>query len=469
MPLVARRESFGGIVGDSDGYGFHVVNREGFSILRKLADHGARSRILNCSPDRKLSLDAFLCEVNRRGWCDTYGRFRGRFLDNGNNVSYLSAPIRVWLEVTSRCNLSCVQCFNQNHQLYLTPDLSFADIQHIIDELHKAAVIQITVTGGEPLTRKDLFSILDRIVEHQFGLRFFTNGASLTETNATRLGEYPISHLFVSLDGIGAVNDVLRGTGTYQRIKRGLTILSSTIQNITLSTTLHRLSLDGIESVFALAAQHGVRSILIRPLFQYRDHTTPMFIAPENLDSFLQALEAASAKHQVEYQLNKIPFRPLQKSVYVHDRQTDVHFSFFSQHNSFGCVGGNSVVGIKANGVIMACGFLPHDYPVRGNSVLERPFIDLWNNSGNVTVLRDLVGNDVCRNCSLLKLCGGGCRANALVHLGDINAVDPYCFWSQKGPADLKVQPELKGYADGPEPYISERTIVTKCGSGSNL
>lgn len=53
----------------------------------------------------------------------------------------------------------------------------------------------------------------------------------------------------------------------------------------------------------------------------------------------------------VEYQLNKLPFFPLKKSVYLHDRRSDVHFSYFSPHNQFGCVGGNTVIGIKSNGV----------------------------------------------------------------------------------------------------------------------
>lgn len=465
MTLVARRESFGGIIGHSDAYGFSVVNHEGFRLLNRLSE----SNYSMGGEEESPSIGAFFAELKKRSWWDGRGQLSCRFLDNRNCVSHLSAPIRVWLEVTSRCNLSCAQCINENHPAYLTPDLSFADIQQIIDQLYEAAVIQITITGGEPLIRKDIFPILDLIVGRKFGLRFFTNGTSLTEANADRLSEYPISHLFLSLDGTGEFNNILRGVGTCGRIARGLAILSRKPVNLTLSTTLHRFSFADIDALFSLANEHGVRSILIRPVFQYREHNSPISIPAEQLQDLLESLEIASAKFNVEYQLNKLPFRPLGKTVFFYDHPSDVHFSYFSQHNSFGCVGGNTVVGIKANGVIMACGFLPHEYAVRGNSVLERPFLDLWNRSENVTVLRNLVGNSVCRGCSLLKLCGGGCRANALLRSGDLNAVDPYCYWLDKAPPELTARPEARQYADGPEPYISDRTIVTKCGAGSHL
>lgn len=465
MSLIARRESFGGIVGDSEAYGFHVVNRSGFKLLKELSN--GRSVELMKTHGSEPAYRTFLGEVWKRGWCDEGGRFLGRIVDNGNDVPFLSAPIRVWLEVTSRCNISCAQCINQNHKEYLQPDLPFEAIATIIDDLHRSAVLQITVTGGEPLLRKDIFAILDLIVERQFGLRFFTNGTTLTEKNAARLSEYPISHLFLSIDGIGSSNDLLRGANTYEKIKRGLSILAPKVKNITLSTTLHRFSSFGIEELFALAKEHGVRLLLIRPLFQCRANQTSMFIPPGDMDKVLTALEVASAKYQVEYQANKLPFRQIKKSVYFLDDPKDVHFSYFSQHNTFGCVGGNTVVGIKANGVIMACGFVPYEYPKEGNSVLERTFLDLWNKSENVTLLRDLPGNAVCNNCGLLPVCGGGCRANALLYMGDINAVDPYCFWVGKTRSNIPDRAEPHDYAGAPIPYLSERAIITKCGSGT--
>lgn len=465
--LVARRERFGAIVGRVDSYGFTVVNRSAFQLISAVSQTSA-AQIQAQSPDNQ-TVAAFLDKIENLGWLDSDGHFAGRIVDNRNDVPFMSAPIRVWLEVTSRCNLKCNQCFNQSHQEHLSPDLPLPIVLAMLEDLHRSGVLQLTVTGGEPLIRRDIFLILDRISELGFGLRFFTNGTSLTERTAARLGEYPISHLFLSLDGIGHLNDILRGGATYARIVRGLSLLSARGRQVTLSTTLHSLSTDGIADLFHLAAQHGVRSILIRPLFQYHERETDRSIPPSLIDTFLDSLENASARYGIEYQVNKLPFRPLSKSVFAFDHPADVHFSYFNSHNRFGCVGGNTVVGIKSNGVIMACGFVPHKYATAGHSLLERPFLDLWNSSENVTVLRDLPGNSTCNSCSLLSVCGGGCRANALLRAGSLNAVDPYCYWITHNQPTPVAPSAPVDFASDTIPYISDRLIITKCGSGSAL
>lgn len=468
--IVARKESFGGVVGRRNGYGFHVVNKKGFGLI-------AASRELPPEAFGRLCRSEaghaeFMGRLGAHGFLGEGGRFAGEVVDNRNDVPYLSAPIRVWLEVTSRCNLDCGECFNKNHGEFYT-DLPFESVLRIVDDLKAAGVLQLTITGGEPLLRKDIFRILDHVFERGFGVRFFTNGTTLNEQNAERLAGYDISHIFASLDGVGETNDVLRGEGTFGRISRGIVGLARRTGNVTLSVTLHAFSLPNVRRVFLFARENNVRSLLIRPLLQYSDKATPLAIGRDRLGEYLEALEAASAETGVEYQLNKLPFFPLHKSVYLHDRPSDVHFSHFSPHNQFGCVGGNTVVGVKSNGVVMACGFVPIKYVVPGNSVLEKPFLQLWNESENITVLRDLAPNDECKSCRLLSVCGGGCRANALLRNGSLNAIDPYCFWKGGGPPpDLRRPAGAEApfnSADAPTPFISERTIVTKCGSGTML
>ena len=467
---IARRESFGGIVGRRNGYGFHVVNKRGFELIRLSQDVPREKFNLLCRTES--GYPAFADQLRANGFLSDEGFFQGEIIDNQNHVPYMSAPIRVWLEVTSRCNLSCEQCFNMNHEDFYT-DISYENILSIIDDLKASGVLQLTITGGEPLVRKDIFKILDHIFDKGFGVRFFTNGTTLNEQNVERLSSYNISHIFASLDGIGEVNDILRGGKTFEKISRGIMRLARTTGNVTLSVTLHAFSLENIPQIFQFAKDNNVKSLLIRPLLQYSDKESPLTIGKDQLGRFLEALESASVETGVEYQLNKLPFRPLKKSIYLHDRRSDVHFSYFSQHNQFGCVGGNTVVGIKSNGVVMACGFVPIKYAIPGNSVLEKPFLKLWNESENITVLRDLAPNDTCKSCSLLSVCGGGCRANALLRNGSLNAIDPYCFWKdEKTRRDVyegvKVDTQLVN-AEATTPFISARTIVTKCGSGTML
>lgn len=460
--IVLRKEIFGGILGRRDGYGFHALNHSGYELLSK-----ATSTPIESINNQSL----FAHELRGLGFLSTDGIYRGSIVDNGNQVSYLSAPIRVWLEVTSRCNLSCRECFNENHQDF-KEDLSLVEIKAILDDLYRSGVLQLTITGGEPLLRKDIWDILDYTFDLGFGVRFFTNGTTLNEANSARLANYPISHIFASLDGVGSTNDVLRGQGTFDKISRGIVNLAKNNSNITLSVTLHAQSVGNLTRTFDLAKENGIRSLLIRPLFQYNEKANPLTIKKAALPIFLDALEKESWRTGVEYQMNKLPFFQNEKSVFLHDRKSDVHFSYFTEHNKFGCVGGNTVVGIKSNGAIMACGFVAHKYETDGNRMLERKFLGLWNTSNNVTVLRDRVGNENCNKCPLLSVCGGGCRANALLHNGSLDAVDPYCFWGNPTllpPLVPAPDEQERTQLQADTPFVSKRTIVTKCGSGSML
>jgi mycofactocin biosynthetic radical S-adenosylmethionine protein MftC len=459
--VVLRKESFGGIIGRRNGYGFNVVNTAGYDLL---TDPRAASPK---HPQR--DIDLFHAQLQDYGFLDRDTRFRGRTIDNKNTVAHLSAPIRVWLEVTGICNLACGECFNHNHKDFAT-ELSLDAITNALTDLYDSGVLQLTITGGEPLIRKDIWSILDHAFGLGFAVRFFTNGTTLNEKNAQRLSEYPISHIFASMDGVGDDNDLLRGVGTFPRIAKGIEALTRRSSVVTLSVTLHAYSIRNLHQTFDLAKANGIQSLLIRPLLEYNKKQNPVAILPKELPRFLAELEAQSVRTGVEYQLNKLPFFQNEKAVFIHDRKSDIHFSHFTTHNQFGCVGGNTVVGIKSNGAIMACGFVDHPYISAGENIGPRKFLDLWNNSPNVKVLRDRPGNPTCRSCHLLSVCGGGCRANADLHNGSLDAVDPYCFLGYPGlTPERTMVSEAVSLNGRSAPSVSARTIVTKCGSGSLL
>jgi mycofactocin biosynthetic radical S-adenosylmethionine protein MftC len=465
--IVVRKESFGGILGRRESYGFHAINHATFEALQMIA-------ALKKSPTDTSDISGnpqLLHRLQTLGFLDDTGQARLEIIDNGNNVQFLSAPIRVWLEVTSKCNLSCRECFNEQHQAF-KDDLSLLQIKSILNDLHRSGVLQLTITGGEPLLRRDIWEILDHAFELGFGVRFFTNGTTLNEANSARLSQYPISHLFASMDGTGDINDALRGSGTFSRISKGIIQLAKTNKNITLSVTLHAQSVKSLASTFDYAVAYGIRSLLIRPLLQYTDASNSIMVKTDKMLELLAALEHESKRTGIEYQLNKLPFLENKKTIYVHDKPTDVHFSYFTDHNQFGCVGGNTVVGIKSNGAVMACGFVPHDYDATQTMANGYPFLNLWNTASNITVLRDQVANEQCAKCPLLSVCGGGCRANALLRNKSLTAVDPYCFWGSPSalPTPLPDVSDAKLLREASSnPYISERTIVTKCGSGSLL
>ena len=118
--------------------------------------------LLDSANHRDLSLEQFMCEFveEDRDYvkinCEKL--IRAGFIDNQQQKKESSI---IMLEVTRRCNLYCTHCCVDAGNK--TNDLSLEDMTKILTELFKRKIDVLTITGGEPLVRKDIFLIFELI------------------------------------------------------------------------------------------------------------------------------------------------------------------------------------------------------------------------------------------------------------------------------------------------------------------
>jgi radical SAM protein with 4Fe4S-binding SPASM domain len=115
-------------------------------------------------------------------------------------------PLFVQIEVTHRCNAGCPMCY-QNDKLGIDDELTLEEIKQIIDQLPPWCVLSLT--GGEPFTRKDFPSILE------YGLKkrkctILTNASLVTDSDIEMMVDNKLLLMAVSLDGIGETHDGIR-------------------------------------------------------------------------------------------------------------------------------------------------------------------------------------------------------------------------------------------------------------------
>src|SRR5208337_5650440 len=84
----------------------------------------------------------------------------------------LGFPLGVHLDVTWRCNERCVRCYLDHDGI---GEMTFAEIDALLPQLADAGVFFLTLSGGEPLLRKDLFAILRRARALTFNVKLKTN------------------------------------------------------------------------------------------------------------------------------------------------------------------------------------------------------------------------------------------------------------------------------------------------------
>ena len=136
---------------------------------------------------------------------------------------------RLYLSVTNACNLQCRHCFRSAGSLYQS-ELTTDEYEKILVSASKEMFSkQVSITGGEPFMRNDLFEILD--ITHQLDLSvdLSTNGLLLSEEKIKQLEEYDnIFYMQISVDGIQESSyEFIRGKNTFKRLIQNLSIINN--------------------------------------------------------------------------------------------------------------------------------------------------------------------------------------------------------------------------------------------------
>lgn len=158
-------------------------------------------------------------------------------------------PIVVW-NITRACNLNCVHCYNDSGGNKSSDELSTKEAKKVIEDLAKFGVPSVLFSGGEPLTRKDLFELIGYAVK--LGLRtvISTNGTLITKSAANKIKDAGVSYTGISLDGIGEVNDRFRGVeGAFEKAAEGIRNCRNANVRVGLRLTLTKRNVQDIECV----------------------------------------------------------------------------------------------------------------------------------------------------------------------------------------------------------------------------
>jgi radical SAM protein with 4Fe4S-binding SPASM domain len=135
----------------------------------------------------------------------------------------------VAVEVTAHCQQKCDYCYNAWRDDNGAA-MDHADIDRLsarVDKLLAAwEVDHVTVTGGEPFARKDVFRLLDAIKARGAGIQIISNGGVITDTIAERLAPYRVSYVQVTLNGPdAALHEAHVGPGHFAPTLEGVRTL----------------------------------------------------------------------------------------------------------------------------------------------------------------------------------------------------------------------------------------------------
>ena len=157
------------------------------------------------------------------------------------------------LQITRRCNLRCRHC-------YLGPpedvELSVPAIKRIFAEFEEMQGLRLLITGGEPLLYREFPALNELLPGYAFRKVLFTNGLLLGEET---MGSLAVDEIQVSIDGLEAGHDALRGKGTYRKAIGAVELALARDFQVSVSTMVHAANLDEFEGLEALLKGMGIK------------------------------------------------------------------------------------------------------------------------------------------------------------------------------------------------------------------
>jgi radical SAM protein with 4Fe4S-binding SPASM domain len=376
---------------------------------------------------------------------------RTSIVEMSSDTSAFTRPYVVSWNLTYRCNLACEHCYLDAGGTPLVGTENFADRSElgtddcfrVIDEIAAFAPECLTIlTGGEPLLRRDILEIVRRAAERGLWVVVGTNGVRITENVARRLADAGARGVSLSLDALDPDrhDHFRRVRGAWRNTVEGAEILTKTGLPFIVQTTAGSHNLGELEAIADFA--HDRLAAKVWNLYFLVPTGRGQFVSditPAQYDEVLASLYRIQRKYDRRMLVNAKCAPHYIKTLLENDggmtnqSPADDSASASSWPGSSairtysggagGCPAGTHYMGIRPNGDVTPCPYLP----VFAGSLRNATLSDLWTSSQLFAAIRrraSLGGR--CGECEMNGHCGG-CRARAYGMSGDLMAEDPLC------------------------------------------
>jgi radical SAM protein with 4Fe4S-binding SPASM domain len=327
-------------------------------------------------------------------------------------------PLRyLFLEITQRCNLACRHCGSdcgtETRHDELTTDEWLAFLAGLPRRFDRRKLV-LVITGGEPLCHPELPRLLAALRQHELRWGMVTNGWAASERRVGQLVGSGMTAVTVSLDGLGATHDWLRGrSGSYERALAAIDRFArSRIPFFDVVTCVHPGNLGELEGIAELLHAHGVaawRLFTIFPKGRAKDDPALHLSAAQQRE--LMAFVADARKRwparglEVQYSCEGYMPPALDRTV---------------RGEPYFCRAGISIGSVLCDGAVSACPNVSRDL-VQGN-IRAHDLATLWEERFTPFRERSWLRTGPCVECDDWRRCQG----NSL-HLWDPARAAPHC------------------------------------------
>jgi pyrroloquinoline quinone biosynthesis protein E len=351
-------------------------------------------------------------------------------------------PMSLVAELTYRCPLRCPYCSNPTDcgDARYRRELTTEEWERVFAEAAALGVLQLGLSGGEPLLRPDLEALVGAAARAELYSTLVTAALTMNRERAERLRDAGLDHVQISVqDADAESSDRLAGTRSFARKLEAATVVKALGMPLTVNVVLHRQNLDRIEKILRLAEDLGADRLELANTQYYGwalRNQAALLPTAEQLARTETAVEAARARLGARMQI-----------LYV----LPDYYEEYPKPCSGGW--GRQVMVVAPHGDVMPCHAAASIPGLEFASVRDHTLEWIWFESPAFNRFR---GADwmpePCRSCPRNEADFGGCRCQALLLTGNASATDPVCHLSPHH--QLVVDARERAQSEGPAPLV---------------
>lgn len=312
--------------------------------------------------------------------------------------------------ITQKCDLHCKHCYDRSDRTILPFETGVL----ILDDLHQFCRKmnvrgQVTFTGGNPLLYPHFSKIYKAASDHGFILAILGNPTPIREIEKITQIAHP-SFFQISLEGLEAHNDHIRGKGHF---KRSLAFLDQLKTFGIYTMVMLTLTRDNMDQVLPLTdlLRDKTDFFTFNRLSTVGEGADLLMPEKKDFQHFLRQYEAAAAKN---------PIMGIKDNLFNIIRK-EKGLAPFGGCTGYGCGAAFNFMSLLPDGEMHAC----RKFPSPIGNILESNLFDIYHSEG-AEMYRN--GSSACRNCSLSLVCRGCLAITHSLSLDISKDKDPFCF-----------------------------------------
>ena len=327
----------------------------------------------------------------------------------------LGPPLWLLFELTYRCPLQCVFCYNPVDFAKHTQELPTSEWIRVLREARELGSVQLGLSGGEPLLRDDVEEITAEAHKLGYYINLITSGVGLTESRLRALKAAGLDHIQVSFqDSSRETNDFLSHTRTFELKQRVAGWVKALGYPMVLNCVIHRLNIDHIDAIIDMAVRMGA-----------------------------DYLELANAQYYSWAHLNREQLLPSQEQLERAERITNewrarlngrMRILFvvpdYYESRPKKCMNGwgSTFMTVTPDGTALPCHTARMLPGLSFPNVTTSSMREIWHDSEGFNRFRGTGWmKEPCLSCDEREKDYGGCRCQAYLLAQDPHAADPVC------------------------------------------